>query len=394
MVEEVLRDHVRSRSGVDLRLGHLVLALAQDNESVVVTVRDAGGTAYEIAARYLLGCDGASGIVRDQIGARYVGYSDTRPNFNVVFRAPSLDTHLGPAVQYWVLGGAARAGRQAGPGRYVVGHLPRHRRGVRDGTRVRADQCGCGRPVDHHVLADDPWTARMLVADSFADRRVFLVGESAHVNPPWGGHGFNTCVGDAVNIAWKIAAVEQGWAGSGLLASYEPERRGVIEQTVASAASNMTSLAGDLPREEQAIQRTKRAEFYSLGLVLGYTYAGSPVIQPDGRHARAAGVTSYTPVPEPGARLPHCWLPDGSSLFDQLGDGFSVVGPVKDGGRGVTDVAERARSREIPLSLVEPPASYPWREEYLLVRPDQHIAWRARDPAGIDLDLATGADDG
>jgi 2-polyprenyl-6-methoxyphenol hydroxylase-like FAD-dependent oxidoreductase len=75
----------------------------------------------------------------------------------------------------------------------------------------------------------------MLIADRFRDRRVFLVGESAHLNPPWGGHGFNTCVGDAVNIAWKIAAVEQGWASPELLDSYEPERRGVVEQTVASA---------------------------------------------------------------------------------------------------------------------------------------------------------------
>ena len=78
--------------------------------------------------------------------------------------------------------------------------------------------------------------------------RVFLAGESAHVNPPWGGHGFNTSVGDAVNVAWKIAAVEQGWAPASLLASYEPERRGVVEQTVASAAANMRSLARDLPR--------------------------------------------------------------------------------------------------------------------------------------------------
>jgi hypothetical protein len=53
----------------------------------------------------VLGCDGASGVVRDQIGARYVGRSDPRPNFNVVFRALDLDTHLGPAVQYWVVGG-------------------------------------------------------------------------------------------------------------------------------------------------------------------------------------------------------------------------------------------------------------------------------------------------
>ena len=91
--------------------------------------------------------------------------------------------------------------------------------------------------------------------------------------------------GDAVNIAWKIAAVEQGWAPRELLASYEPERRGVVEQTVASAASNMRALAGDLPRDAAAIQRAKRAEFHSLGLVLGYSYAGSPVIQPAPRAA-------------------------------------------------------------------------------------------------------------
>ena len=41
-------------------------------------------------------------------------------------------------------------------------------------------------------------------------------------------------------------------------------------------------------------------------------------------------------------------------------------------------------------SLAEAPASYPWRDEFLLVRPDQHIAWRAADPAGIDLEAAAG----
>ena len=147
------------------------------------------------------------------------------------------------------------------------------------------------------MLASDPWLARMLVADRFAAGRVFLVGESAHVNPPWGGHGFNTSVGDAVNVAWKIAAVEHGWAAAALLASYEPERRRVIEQTVASAAANMRSLAHDLPPDAQAIQRAKRSEFHSLGLVLGYSYAGSPVIQPaerPGCRRRVGGPDGYT----------------------------------------------------------------------------------------------------
>src|SRR6185437_15667867 len=119
---------------------------------------------------------------------------------------------------------------------------------------------------------------------------------------------FNTSVGDAVNIAWKIAAVEHGWAPPALLATYHSERRQVAEQTIASAAANNRALAGDLPGDAHTVQRAKRAEFYSLGLVLGYSYAGSP-------------------ASEPGARLPHHWLPDGSSLFDQLGTGFSLVGP-------------------------------------------------------------------
>ncbi len=101
VVEEVLRNHVRRRPGVALRLGHTVTALQQNADGVTAAVCDGKGAAYQIAARWMLGCDGAAGVVRDQIGARFAGRSDPRPNFNVVFRAPSLDTHLGPAVQYW-----------------------------------------------------------------------------------------------------------------------------------------------------------------------------------------------------------------------------------------------------------------------------------------------------
>jgi hypothetical protein len=57
---------------------------------------------------------------------------------------------------------------------------------------------------------------------------------------------------------------------------------------------------------------------------------------------------------------------------------------------GVADLVRRARRRRIPLTLAQAPASYPWRDEFLLVRPDQHIAWRAGDPAGIDLETAAG----
>jgi 2-polyprenyl-6-methoxyphenol hydroxylase-like FAD-dependent oxidoreductase len=404
VVEEVLRGHVSGQPGVDLRLGHMVIAAQQRDDEVIVTARDLVGTAYQIRARYLLGCDGAAGVVRSQIGARYIGYSDPRPNFNVVFHAPALDTHLGPAVQYWVLDAPAPGliGRldQAGTWWAILpGVEPDY------GIAHAADLITglVGSPVEHQVLASDPWLARMLVADRFADRRVFLVGESAHVNPPWGGHGFNTSVGDAVNLAWKIAAVEHGWAPPALLDSYEPERRRVVEHTVASAAANMQNLARDLPPDEQAIQRAKRSEFHSLGLVLGYSYAGSPVIQPAGGPAASTAgaaaapdvtdpdVTDYTPDTTPGARLPHHWLPDGSSLYDRLGAGLTLVGPADDGVPEVAALVSQARHRGIPLAVVESPPSYPWHQEYLLVRPDQHIAWRAGRAAGVDLDVVTGA---
>jgi 2-polyprenyl-6-methoxyphenol hydroxylase-like FAD-dependent oxidoreductase len=395
VVEEVLRAHVRAQPGVDLRLGHAVTGLARRDDGVTVEVRDAGGSRYQVTAGYVIGCDGAAGVVRDQIGACWAGHSDPRPNFNVVLRAPSLDTHLGPAVQYWVLGAPV-------PG--VIGRLDLHgtwwailpgiEAGYGAAHAAELITGLTGGPVEHQVLASDPWTARMLVADRFADRRVFLAGESAHVNPPWGGHGFNTSVGDAVNVAWKIAAVEQGWAPPGLLASYEPERRGVIEQTVASAAANMRSLAQDLPQDEQAIQAAKRSEFHSLGLVLGYSYAGSPVIQPAAGPARAriqAGdVSSYTPDAGPGSRLPHAWLPGGESLYDRLGAGFTLLGPAREEDPGVVALRDLAHRRGIPLTVLPSPPGYPWGQEFLLVRPDQHIAWRAREAAEIDLDLVTG----
>jgi hypothetical protein len=163
---------------------------------------------------------------------------------------------------------------------------------------------------------------------------------------------------------------------------------------VASAAANMRNLARDLPQDAQAIQRAKRSEFHSLGLVLGYSYAGSPVIQPApgpaAGDALAADVTSYTPDAAPGARLPHHWLPDASSLYDRLGPGFTLVGPARDDAPGVAALLGRARRRGIPLAVLPAPLSYPWRQDFLLVRPDQHIAWRAGRAADIDLDAVTG----
>jgi hypothetical protein len=165
-------------------------------------------------------------------------------------------------------------------------------------------------------------------------------------------------------------------------------------------------MAGDLAHDEASIQQAKGPEFYSLGLVLGYTYAGSPVIQPSTDPPAMPDPTVYLPTTDPGARLPHWWLPDGSSLYDHLGHGFTLLCSRPDGARNRNDerhgtngsaaqaavaaLQQRARDRRIPLTVLHPPPSYPWADEFLLVRPDQHIAWRAGNPYDIDIEAAVG----
>ena len=72
------------------------------------------------------------------------------------------------------------------------------------------------------------------VAGQFLKRRVFLLGDAAHIHSPVGGQGMNTGIGDAVNLAWKLAAVLQGRAHFRLLESYEPERIAFARRLVAS----------------------------------------------------------------------------------------------------------------------------------------------------------------
>jgi len=398
VVERVLRAHLATSPHVRMAWGDSVVGVDEQPESVRVEIGSEDGSQYTVEAGYVLGCDGPGGVTRREIGVSYLGSSDPRPNFNMVFRAPGLHTKLPNAVQYWVVDGAT-------PG--VLGRLDLDDTwwaiapgvslevGAASAGRMIADLVG--RPVEHELLSTDPWTARMLIAERFATSRVFLVGESAHLNPPWGGHGYNTSIGDAVNISWKLAAVIQGWGEPALLDSYEKERRPVVEQTVASAAANMAALSTDIAGISGAvesaaefIQRTKYAEYHSLGLTLGYSYAGSTVVQ-DGPANTTTDLTTYVPSADPGSRLPHAWFTDGTSLYDILGKGLTLVGPLDQApAEVVEELVGRAAREGVSLTLVTPPQGYPWAEDFLLIRPDQHIAWRSRQPRDIDIRRALG----
>ncbi len=404
LVEEVLREAVSDLEACHLCLGWSLRSLQQHDDGVETIIINERGEQRQIRASYVIGCDGARSAVRTAIGARYVGTSDLRPNFGFVFRAPGLAQRQphGPAVQYWVL-------NPAFPG--VLGRMDMEDQwwaGV-NGVSAEVGQANThalirgliGSEIAVEVLGTDPWTARMLLADRYRSERVFLAGDAAHLNPPWGGHGFNTGIGDAVNIGWKLAAVLDGWGGDGLFASYEAERRPIAERTIQEAVTNMSVLAPELGNHElgasgrvgeqarraaaQVIHASKDREFHSLGIVLGYQYDASPGIVDDGTPPIAEG-QDYVPTSRPGARLPHLWLPeDGASLYDQLGNGLSLLRLRDDADAG--PLIESATARRVPLTIVEL-RGQTLEERYgaplLLVRPDQHVAWR-----GTSVDQAT-----
>ncbi|MFC8720142.1 FAD-dependent monooxygenase [Kitasatospora sp. NPDC057198] len=390
LLEEVLREEVAELAPGRLVLGAKVVGVDQDDDLVSVTVEDGSGRRCVVTADYVIGCDGPRSTVREAIGSRYLGGEALRPNFGMVFESPGLWEHVrhGPAVQYWVVNPTAPA---------LVGPLDRtdtwwaiafgvdRATGEREARRVV--DAVAGRPVHAEVLSTDPWTARMQIVDRMRRGRVFLAGDAAHLNPPFGGHGLNTGIGDAVDLGWKLAAVLAGWGGAALLDSYEEERRPVQERVIEEATANMRVLstellADNLDADDEAgaaarlaagarIQETKKAEFHSLDLVLGLRIASSPVLPPQQDRGQDAGWT--------GARLPHAFLADGRSLYDLLGDGLTLL--VRGPGEPGAAVAEAARLRGVPLTVVRLPDPAPGghagppEARLVLVRPDQVVGW-------------------
>jgi 2-polyprenyl-6-methoxyphenol hydroxylase-like FAD-dependent oxidoreductase len=395
-LEQALRTTLQGRSSVRALWGSRVEGVVQDDETVTATVVDAGGATVRLRARYLVAADGGRSTVRRDLGIALRGNSHTVRNLQVVFEAPGLaQSHdHGEAVQYWVLG----AGGGGLLGRLDTGDIwwaiiigaPEDAT-TEWVTATLRTMTGAATPI--RIRSRDPWTARMLVADRYRHGRCFLAGDAAHLNPPWGGFGANTGIGDAVDLGWKLAATLQGWGGADLLDSYELERRPFAERAVAAAEANMavltpelgsTKLAdpgetGRIARQDaaEAVRRAKTSEFYTLGFVLGTGCPDSPIVVADNGPAPRSDTSDYQRSTAPGMRLPHLWTGPTTSLYDDLGEGLTLV--TTDGAPVPPQWREAAVRRHIPWTEV----SVDRRRfrghvdvRYLLVRPDHLIAWR------------------
>lgn len=398
-LEAALRTTLADRDTVVARWGSSLTGLQQDDASVSATVRDLSGRTTRIRGQYLAAADGGRSTTRRALGIELGGRTHELENLQVVFDAPGLMAgHAqGRAVQYWVLD--SKVSGLLGPldtaDRWWAIIIGAPLDATREWTE-RALRTMVGLDVPLEVRSQDPWTARMLVADRFRDGRCFLLGDAAHLNPPWGGFGANTGIGDAVDLGWKLAAVVAGWGGSDLLDAYQAERRPVAVAAIAEAERNMAVLTPELSRPDlaaegpaaaaarlvaaRAVREAKTAETYTLGFVLGTGCPGSPLVVPDDRPDPRSETSVYRPSAAPGNRLPHLWLARGDSLYDHLGSGLTLLEvattPAPDTWRAAAD------ARGMPLEIVtlnRPDAHLLFGARYLLVRPDHLVAWRGED---------------
>ena len=185
-----------------------------------------------------------------------------------------------------------------------------------------------------------------------------------------------------------------GFAGPGLLASYDAERRPVGERNRNAARRHsdvrveiaslyhpgLTSpgAEGDCMRSDagRRIAALGNAENESFGIELGYVYHQSPVVCADPGAEIPDDPVRYIPTTAPGARLPSVILRDGTAIFDRLGPWFTLVCV---GLRPSDPLTAAAAARGMPmevLQLDDPHLTRIYGKVLLLVRPDQHIAWR------------------
>ena len=376
---------------------------AQHDDTVAATIRNlVTGETFEIIADFMIGCDGARSKVRKAIGARFEGDAVVQRVQSTLIRAPQL-IELMQAPPAWAM--FSLNPRRQGNIYAIDGveHWLFHnylRPDEDDFDSIDRDQCirdilGVGTDFEYEVVSNEDWFGRRFVADKFRDRRVFVCGDAAHIWVPYAGYGMNAGIADASNLAWLLAAHLQGWAPYAVLDAHEAERHPITEQVgrfamnhahaMAKQRSSVPANIEDDTPEGEAARAALGKEAYELnvqqyacaGLNFGYYYDRSPIIAYDGEPHPPYTMGSFTPSTVPGCRLPHVFLADGTSLYDKLGAGYTLLrfDPEAD----VQTLVEAAREHQVPFEVYDVPegiAGNVYEHKLVISRPDWHVAWR------------------
>jgi 2-polyprenyl-6-methoxyphenol hydroxylase-like FAD-dependent oxidoreductase len=255
--ERFLIEHLR-RAGIEVERPLTLVDFTQDGGGVKARLEDASGGIQECEASYLAGCDGARSKVRDVLGVGFPGGTYDRFFYvaDVEATGPVMNDELHVALDD--VDFMAVFPLKGGHTARLIGTLRAEQESVRE-TLTWDD---VGRHVAARMGIDvqrvnwfSTYRVHHRVAGSFHKDRAFLLGDAAHIHSPVGGQGMNTGIGDAVNLAWKLADVVRGRAPQALLDTYAPERMAFARRLIATTDRGFTIATS--PTARARVVRTK-----------------------------------------------------------------------------------------------------------------------------------------
>ena len=378
--ERLLIDRL-AEAGVNVERKTELVSFEEMPDRVRARIRHADGDTSTCDATYLAGCDGAHSSVRERLAVRFTGGT-----YNHLFYVADVEAR--GAVMNGELHGALDR-----TDFLLVFPLKDEGRARLIGT-VRAD---AAQNNDH--LSWDDVSQRVIewmhvdvqrvhwfstyrvhhrVAERFRQGRAFLLGDAGHIHSPVGGQGMNTGIGDAVNLAWKIADVIHGRADAALLDSYESERIAFARRLVATTDQAFKAVTSDGPIARRvrldivpavaptvfSLKAARRFMFRTVSQIAIH-YRGSSVSE-----GRAGAVHG-------GDRLP--WVPPTGNDRDNFAPLASLAWQVHVYGEAAAELEAVCHERKLPLHV------FPWhqgmsrtglqRDALYLVRPDGYVAF-------------------
>ncbi len=347
--EATLRAGLDRFESVQLRVGHEVVGLEQDGHGVRLDWKATDGRSGSLRADYVIGADGGRSTVRDQLlkipleGTTHAAKWVVIECDNDPLDAASTALHCDPARPY------VCARLPYGLRRWEFMLFP----GEDDEQMLRPEKVQqllaphVPDPAALNIIRARVYTHHSRVARDFRKGRVFLVGDAAHLTPPWIGQGLNAGFRDVGNLTWKVAGVVRGQLDPSVLDTYTRERHAhakamidLADQVGAIFSIRNRALAWLRDRLLLSMHMIPAVRDY----VLQFRFKPMPRYDPSGLVVSGAG-----PAGQAVGRMmiqPNVELPDGETrrLDDACGPWFALVGWKTD-----------------PLALLSPPERERWR---------------------------------
>ena len=383
--DPILAEMAKSVPRVSICYGTQLKSFEQDETGVRARVIDTQTEAERfIAADYLVGCDGAGGIVRRQLGIPLDGLGAIATSVNVFFRSSEFaQIHDKGWARFYRFFDDSGCWSEA----IAIDGKELWRLSVFDdptpdltGVSYLRKLAGCDFAYD--ILDVTPWERRDFLARSFRQDRILIAGDAAHEMSPTGGSGMHTGICEAVNLAWKLAALFDGWGGHRLIDSYEAEFQPVAKQFLELSTATFDAISylpganefrDTVAADSGLLWRLSAPEQFRAQ----FCFEGSPICVADGT-APPEGDARLLPSARPGTRAPHCWIADGHSTLDLFGGGFVLVRFASSNAE-IEPLMYAASERGVPMDVVNlehADAADLYENLLVLVRPDGHVAWR------------------